>query len=117
MRRFRHQAAGTVIYWLFVIACVAVAIFVLRQHLPRYLPHDWTNAHEGDALADWRAARLYPLDISPYKPLGLEMIVAPMGHPPTTVFWYLPMVDFAKPLAAELSNLVLWFLIIPHIYM
>jgi hypothetical protein len=117
MRRFRNSAAVTALYWVFVVACIAVAIVVLRQHLPRYLPMDWVNAHEGDALADWRAARLYPLDISPYTKLGLEMVVAPMGHPPSTVFWYLPMVDFSKPLAAELSSLALWFLIIPHIYM
>ena len=117
MPRFRNSVPVTICYWLFVVLCVAVSIVLLRQHLPRYLPFDWVNAHEGDALADWRAARLYALDVNPYEPLGLEMIVAPMGHPPTTVFWYLPMVDFAKPLAAELSSLVLWFLIVPHLYL
>src|SRR6188768_741533 len=117
MRRFRNSPAVTAFYWLFVGLSIAVCIVLLRQHLPQYLPHDWVNAHEGDALADWKAARLYPLDVSPYKPTGLAMVGAPMGHPPTTVFWYLPMVDFAKPLAAELTSLILWFLIIPHIYM
>jgi len=104
-------------YWLFVIACVVVAIFVLRQHLPRYLPHDWTNANEGDALADWKAARLYRLDVNPFMEVGQSMLAGPMGHPPSTVFWYWPMVDFPKELAAELTSLMLWFLLIPHIHM
>lgn len=117
MRRFRSSPAVTVTYWVFVIACIAVMVFLLRQHLPRYLPHDWVNAHEGDALSDWRAARLYPSGINPYTPLGQELIVAPIGHPPTTIFWYLPMVDFPKALAGELTSLALWFFIVPHIYM
>jgi hypothetical protein len=96
----------------------AISIELLRRSLPSYLPHDWLHAHEYDALADWKGARLFRLDISPYERLGLAMSAQDqMGHPPTTPFWYLPMVDFSKPLAAELSSLLLWFLIVPHIYL
>jgi hypothetical protein len=95
-----------------------VSIELLRRSLPAYFPVDWSRAHELDALSDWRAARQFRLGVNPYSPLGLEMMgLSVMGHPPTTPFWFLPMVDFSKPLAAELCTLTLLFLIAPHIYL
>jgi hypothetical protein len=45
------------------IAFSAVVVFLsarwLIVWLPRYLPRDWANAHERDALVDWKAARLF----------------------------------------------------------
>jgi hypothetical protein len=118
IHRFRAAPVATLCYWLFVCTCFAVSIELLRRSLPSYLPHDWPNAHELDALADWKGARLYRLGINPYGHLGLSMLgQTETGHPPTTPFWYLPMIDFSKPLAAEISSLALWFLLVPHIYL
>jgi hypothetical protein len=116
--RFRIGPVATLCYWLWVGACVVVSIELLRRSLPTYLPFDWTQAHELDALSDWKAARLFRLSINPYTDFGLTMLgQSVMGHPPTTPFWFLPMLEFGKPLAAELTSLALWFLIAPHIYL
>jgi hypothetical protein len=118
INRFRVSPVATLCYWLFVVTCIAVSIELLRRSLPSYLPLEWARAHELDALSDWKAARLFRLGINPYTDFGLSMLgQSVMGHPPSTPFWFLPMVDFVKPLAAELSTLVIWFLIAPHIYL
>jgi hypothetical protein len=103
---------------LFVCLAVFYSIQLLQHALPDYLPKDWSAAHEGDALTDWKAARLYHLDVTPYSQLGLNLMKEGFtGHPPTTPFWYLPLAGFSKPLVAEISTLLLWFLLIPHIYL
>ncbi len=115
--RYRASPLVKVCYYVFVFAAVAISIELLRRNLPAYLPRDWPNAHEGDVLVDWKAARLVRLGISPYSRLGLALNDMPlMGHPPTTAFWYLLMADLPKGLVAELTSLAAWFLLIPHIY-
>lgn len=103
------------------LVCLGIAIFfsmrLLQTALPDYLPKDWSAAHEGDALSDWKAARIFRLPVTPYSSDGLALISEVyMGHPPTTPFWYLPLMDSPKAIAAELTSLLLWALLIPHIY-
>jgi hypothetical protein len=117
IRHFRASPAARILYWLFVCVTVVVCIDLLRRYLILYMPRDWNYAHEFDALSDWKAARFFRLGISPYTQFGLSQLhQSNAGHPPTTPIWYLPMVDLPKGLVAELSNLALWFLLIPHVY-
>jgi hypothetical protein len=103
-----------------VSICVGLLLsfeFVLRA-IPLYLPQDWTNAHEYDALADWKGARLFLLGQSPYSAEGLAaMGQGSMGHPPTTPFWYLPLAGFEKSVVAQLSSVLLFMLLPLHAFL
>ncbi len=108
--------------WLLRIAFAGVALFLsghwLIRWLPQYLPRDWANAHERDALIDWKAARLFLDGVSMYSPEGLKALNVPAaGHPPTTPFWFLPLATFDKALAAEIIGLSVWFCLVIHLYL
>jgi hypothetical protein len=109
-----HTALG-IAFWVIVSWC---AYGVLSHHLPQYLPRDWANAHEFDALMDWKAAQLYFQGKSPYSKEGLAYLrVAGMGHPPTTPFLFLPLAALEKALTAELIGLSVWLCLAIHAYL
>ena len=103
-----------------VLVCVALVLsleFLLRA-IPLYFPRTWTNAHEYDALADWKGARLFLLGQSPYSAEGLAALgQSSMGHPPTTPFWYLPLAGYEKSVVAQLSSVLLVMLLPLHAFL
>ncbi len=116
--RFRTSLTGRISYWVFVCVSWAIAVELLRRNLALYLPHDWPSAHEFDCMAAWKGARLFWLGVNPYTPTGLAMIgQSQVGQPPTALFWYLPMADFPKALAAETSSVTLLVLLVLHFYL
>jgi hypothetical protein len=79
---------------------------LLIEAAPLYLPWGWAETHENDALADWKAARMFPWGQSPFGPEGLKVVNNDtFGHPPTTPFLFLPLAAFEKPLVGELLGL------------
>lgn len=89
-----------------------------RRAIPQYFPRDWANAHDFDALLDWKSARLFLQGKSPYTAEGLAFLRQDgMGHPPTTPFWYLPLADFEKPVVAQLSAFLLLVLLPLHAFL
>ncbi|MEI9937230.1 MAG: glycosyltransferase 87 family protein [Pseudomonadota bacterium] len=115
--RIQPQLWGRLAYLAFWAAAIFLALRWCDQAIPRYLPKDWSSAHEFDGLVDWKAARLYLAGGSPFSPAGLaELHVASFGHPPTTPFWFIPLARFDKPIAAELIDLCSWFMLVVHLY-
>jgi hypothetical protein len=105
------------LYVAFAALTVIMSLRWADESLPRYLPKDWADTHELDALQDWRGARLYLQDQSPYTRKGLAKIHAStFGHPPTTPFWFIPLAHFDKEVAAELTGIALWFMLLIHLY-
>lgn len=118
LERFRPAPAVRVPRLLLACAAVALSIELMRRAIPMYLPRDWQSAHELDALADWKGARLFLLGKSPYTPEGLaEMGQASMGHPPTAPFWYVFLADFDKSVAAQLTSALLLILLPLHTFL
>ncbi len=118
LNRFRAPISARLAYLLLVCLALAIALELVRRHLQVYFPKDWADAHELDGLTDWKAARLSRLGVNPYEPAGLSMLgQSQVGWPPTTAFWYLPLVDFSKALVAEVGGLSLLILLIPHYYL
>jgi len=67
-----------------------------------------------DLVVDWAGARAYVDGYNPYSPAGLvraHLTKTGNGHPPSTLFWALPLAPFALPIARqvlyELSLLLL----------
>jgi hypothetical protein len=100
----------------FVFVALVLAVRWAQEALPRYLPKDWARAHEFDAFEYWGAARLFLRSINPYSKQGLEAMHTAFGHPPTAVFWVLPIARLDKPIAAELMALSAWLLLALHLY-
>jgi len=120
MPRLSSSVASQVLNVMVVCALWAISLQLLSRAFPNYLPHDWPHAHAGDALVDWKAAKLFLLEMSPYTKAGLEytsMSHVGMGKPPTTAFWYLPMTEYSLALAGELSSLLIWVLMPLSIYL
>ncbi len=120
MPRLKPSVAGQILSISVICILWVVALNLLSQAFPKYLPHEWPNAHAGDALVDWKAAKLFLLDVSPYRKAGLEytsMAHVGMGKPPTTPFWFLLMSDYSLALAGELSSLLIWVLAPLAIYL
>ena len=118
LNRYKAPISVRLVYLVLVCLALAIALELLRHNLQFYFPKDWANAHELDGLTDWKAARLSLLGVSPYEADGLRMLGQnQVGWPPTTAFWYLPMVDFSKALVAEVSGLSLLILLVPHYYL
>ncbi len=116
--RFDVQLVQRVLKALFVCLSLALSVELVRRAIPMYLPRDWASAHEYDALADWKGAQLFFRGKSPYTADGLaSMGQAAMGHPPTTPFWYLPLAEFSKPVAAQLSTFLVWLLLPVHTFL
>lgn len=116
--RLRPDLLPRVAYVLFFGAVVWFSVKWLQQALPLYLPRDWSKSHEFDALIDWKAARLYLRGESPFRPEGLrEMGMSGFGHPPTAVFWFLPIARFDKAVAAELLSLSTCLFLGLHLYL
>jgi hypothetical protein len=105
IERFRASPTVRLCRVLFVLAALALSLQLFQRSLSAYLPRDWSAAHEFDALADWKGARLLLQGKSPYTKEGLALMGQDsMGHPPTTPFWYLPLADFDKSVAAQVSS-------------
>jgi hypothetical protein len=105
------------LYIAFLVFSLIMTFRWADESLPRYLPKSWAQTHELDALQDWLGARLLIRHQSPYTPEGLKKIHAKyFGHPPTTLFWFVPLTQFDKDLAAELTGIALWFMLMIHIY-
>lgn len=118
LNRYKAPISVRLVYLVLVCLALAIALELLRHNLQFYFPKDWANAHELDGLTDWKAARLSLLGVSPYEADGLRMLGQnQVGWPPTTAFWYLPMVNFSKALVAEVSGLSLLILLVPHYYL
>src|SRR5688500_17425753 len=99
--RFRPSLPWQILRIVLVGAALLLSFEFVRRAIPLYFPRDWTKAHEYDALADWKGARLFVLGQSPYTAEGLAAIgQSSMGHPPTTPFWYLPLAGFEKSVVA-----------------
>ncbi|HWA72235.1 MAG TPA: glycosyltransferase family 87 protein [Polyangiaceae bacterium] len=112
IERFRASPIVRVCRVLFFFACLALSVQLFQRSLSAYLPRDFTAAHEFDALADWKGARLLLQGKSPYTKEGLALMGQDsMGHPPTTPFWYLPLADFDKSVAAQVSSALTLFLL------
>jgi Glycosyltransferase family 87 len=115
--RLREPPAVRVLKLLGACLALALSLELVRRAIPMYLPRDWASAHEYDGIADWKGARLFFLGQSPYSPAGLAALgQATMGHPPTTPFWYLPLAEFSKPVAAQLSTFLVWVLLPIHTF-
>jgi Glycosyltransferase family 87 len=116
--RLRPGTLARLVRLGFLLLAVVLAFRFAALALPRYLPKDWSKAHEYDGLQDWLAARLHAVGGSPYSPEGLAVLkVASYGHQPTTSFWFIPLAYLDKAVAAELVSLsALPFLLI-HIYL
>jgi hypothetical protein len=116
--RFRSSVWCQGLYAGLVCAAALLGVLLLRRALPSYFPQNWASANEYDALIDWKAARLFWLGISPYSAEGLKLSeLSGMGHPPTTAFWYLPMAEFSKETAAELTSVSALMLLPLHVYL
>jgi hypothetical protein len=106
------------LYLAFVVLALAASIAFLESALPRYLPFDWANAHDYDALTDFRSAKLFVHGKSAFSPEGRAAIgIGLNGHPPSTMFWFIPLAGFSKALAAELIGLTVWFGLGIHAYL
>jgi len=115
--RLRPGTLQRLLHVVFVICAVALALSWAKAALPRYLPKDWSKAHEYDALQDWLGARMYVTGESPYTKHGLSKLhTVAFGHPPTAPFLLIPMARFDKALAAEMMDLALWLLLAIHLY-
>jgi hypothetical protein len=115
--RFKASLAERVLKALFVCVAFGLSVELVRRAIPMYLPRDWASAHEYDAIADWKGAQLFYLGKSPYSVEGLTAIgQTAMGHPPTTPFWYLPLAEFSKSVAAQLSTFLVWVLLPVHTF-
>ena len=116
--RFKPTIAVQVLHVLWVICALSVSVELVRRAIPMYLPRDWANAHEFDAIEDWKAARAVFLGFNPYSKQGMAAIGQPaMGHPPSTPFWYLAIAEFSKAVAVQLSTFLVWFLLPLHTYL
>ena len=116
--RFRPSLPRQVLRFVLVCVAIVLSLEFVRRAIPLYLPQDWSNAHEYDALADWKGARLLLLGQSPYTAEGLAaMGQSSMGHPPTTPFWYLLLADFEKSVVAQLSSVLLFVLLPLHAFL
>src|SRR5437899_11714613 len=90
--RWRPGTLSRFARWAFIAITISTSWRWLRHSIPRYLPKDWSQAHEHDGFVNWIAARLYLLGQSPYSAESLASIGVPgFGHPPTTAFWFLPL--------------------------
>jgi hypothetical protein len=116
--RFRPSLPWQILRIVLVGAALLLSFEFVRRAIPLYFPRDWTKAHEYDALADWKGARLFVLGQSPYTAEGLAAIgQSSMGHPPTTPFWYLPLAGFEKSVVAQLSSVLLFMLLPLHTFL
>jgi hypothetical protein len=97
-----------------VFACIAIAVGAheLLEGVARFVSIDFArDGGRGDAVVDWRAARLFFQGISPYTPEGLRLArVAQVGfgHPPTTPFWFLPLAPYDYATMANIVALLGW---------
>lgn len=115
--RVRPQALIQLLYLAFWLLTVILVLRWGYEAMPRYLPKDWSKAHEFDGLMDWKAAKLYLEGRSPFSADALkEMHVVGFGHPPTTAFWFIPLGHFEKATASELIALTSWLLLAIHLY-
>jgi alpha-1,2-mannosyltransferase len=58
-----------------------------------------------DLVVDWRGARAFVEGFSPYSPEGLvrsQLTKTGNGHPPSTLFWALPLTPFELPVARQI---------------
>ena len=121
MRMNQHSSsslATSALRAIVILGALVLSFELTRRAIPRYLPRDWAGAHELDAIEDWKAARLFFQGVSPYSPQGLAAIgETAMGHPPTTPFWYLPLAEFPKATAVQLSTFLVWVLLPIHGYL
>jgi hypothetical protein len=116
--RFRPSIPRQILRLVLVCVALVLSFEFVRRAIPLYFPRDWTNAHEYDALADWKGARLFLLGQSPYSAEGLAAIgQTSMGHPPTTPFWYLPLAEFERSVVAQLSSVILITLLPLHAFL
>ncbi len=116
--RFRPPVWTRLAYLVCLVVAVVISVELLQDALPRYIPKNWVEAHEGDGLMDWKAARLALQHRSPYTPQGLRDVGLPsFGHPPTTSFWFLPVAEFSKATAAAALNLSFWLALVVHVFL
>ena len=115
--RVRPQALVRLLHLAFWLLTIVLVLRWGYEAMPRYLPKDWSKAHEFDGLVDWKAAKLFLEGRSPFSPDSLkEMHVVGFGHPPTTAFWFIPFAHFEKATAAELIALASWLFLAIHLY-
>lgn len=116
--RLRPDLLPRFFYVVFLIVASWQALHWIQQDIHRYLPKDWSNAHEYDGLEDWLASRFYVAGRNPYSPESLaELKRIGLGHPPTTTFWFIPFGHLEKPIVAEVIDLSTMFLLLVHIYL
>lgn len=116
--RVRPGTLARLAYLAFIVVAVVLTLDLFHQALPKYLPKDWSHAHEFDGLVDWKAARYYLEGKSPYARESLREIgVVGFGHPPTTAFWFIPLARFEKALAAEVVGLSAFFFLLISVFL
>jgi hypothetical protein len=116
--RLRPDLLPRVLYVVFLLAVCWQTMHWLRRDVHRYLPKDWTQAHEYDGLEDWFAAKYYTEGKNPYAPESLaELKRIGLGHPPTTSFWFTPFTRMEKSVVAEIFDLGGLLLLLVEIYL
>ncbi len=116
--RLRPDLLPRLFYAFFLFVVCWQTVHWTKRDIHRYLPKDWTQAHEYDGFEDWLAARYYVDGKNPYAPESLaELKRIGLGHPPTTSFWFIPFARMEKVVAAELFDVCGMILLLVAVYL
>jgi hypothetical protein len=97
-------AKRAVAHWPIVTAALAVvvALYGFRN------VEDVATTKAYDMVVDWSGARAILAGYNPYSPEGIKFMGSPqgagLGHPPTTLVWFLPLADLSLPAAKTVWN-------------
>lgn len=113
----RRALLLTVGRWLYAIAAAGATYALLVRAIP-VIHTMLTQRLPWDGTVDWLGAKAFITGVNPYTPEGLRTLgleETGFGHPPTTLFWFLPLTGLDNHMMSVVLGHLVMLLLFLHL--